>query len=323
MNAFALVDKVQDTFKVGKDKIDKEDEEDDDGVEITEAPKEPKEDTSEPVEMKEPTAPEGEKPPIQKPQESPSDDDISESIGDEEPIGDNEPSEDSEDLPEEMGDDPTEEETPAEEPVKEEAPEEESAPDEDAPTEEPEEEESAPDEDAPAEEEPEEEEAPEEENTEEDALDSESKKPYDVLKEEIKTQLKDQIKKELLRDLGIDINPTKPAVPTLENVNLNNSLLQASQKNNFNKLKKASIIFNKEGLKGLSKKGYSRTDVLKIALLTSKYSINNEVFKAVDSLDFNSFSTFRRYAKSIEKVLGRELDLAERANLDVLLSDMG
>ena len=142
------------------------------------------------------------------------------------------------------------------------------------------------------------------------------------MKEDIKNQLKEQIKKELLRDLGIDITQTKPTVPTLENVNLNNSLLQASFKNNFSKIRNASIIFNEKGLGGLSKKGYSRTDVLKVALLSGKYSINNDVFKAVDALSTTAFPTSRRYAKAVETVIARSLSQVERANLDILLNDM-
>ena len=141
------------------------------------------------------------------------------------------------------------------------------------------------------------------------------KQPFDVVKEDIKKNLKEQIKKELLQDLGIDFTtPTQ----TLNQVNLNDTLV----KSNLNYLKKASKIYQETGLKGLIKKGYSKEEVLKIAFMTNRYSINKSIFESVNELDFYKFSTFRRYSKEIEKKIGRELTLTERQHLDRLLVDL-
>lgn len=140
-------------------------------------------------------------------------------------------------------------------------------------------------------------------------------KPFDLVKEDIKKTLKDQIKKELLQDLGIDFSVPTPGI---ENSNLNDNLV----KSNLNKIKQASIIYKQTGLKGLLKSGYAKTDVLKIAALTGRYSINKDIFLSLDELDFTKFATFRRYAKAVENKIGRDLSIEERKNLDLLVSDM-
>lgn len=154
-----------------------------------------------------------------------------------------------------------------------------------------------------------------EDKTEEDdeaALEEESKKPYDLLKEEIKLQLKDQIKKELLKDLGIEVDQPEPPASSLINVDLNDTLVRSS----LNRIKSACIIAKEVGLKNITQHGYSKKDILKIAELSGKYSINKEMFSVITNLDNLEFSTNRRFAKEVEAKLGRELNTEEREQLD-------
>lgn len=148
------------------------------------------------------------------------------------------------------------------------------------------------------------------------AIEEESKKPYDVLKEDIKKTLKEQIKKELLLDLGIDLGT--PMDVGLADVNLNDSLVRSHITN----IRKASEIVNKSGFKALYKEGYNKTAILKIALLSGKYSINKDVFKVIDSLTIRDYPTFRRVAKAVEQRLGKELSVMERLELNRLIKDI-
>ena len=154
----------------------------------------------------------------------------------------------------------------------------------------------------------------------EEELDEKAKQPFDLVKEDIKKTIKEQIKKELLRDLGIEL----PAVPTqtLQNVNLNDTIVRSNLKNNLNLLRNASKIVNESGIKGLLKKGYCKTDILKIAFMLNKYSINKDVYVTVNDIDFKGFSTFRRFAKEVEKRLNRSLASEERNGLDKLVEDL-
>lgn len=153
----------------------------------------------------------------------------------------------------------------------------------------------------------------------EEKIDIESKKPYDILKKEIKDQLKDQIKKELLKDLGISFDEPSPApLSGLTNVNLNDTLVRSS----LNRVKEACVMSKKVGLRNISKHGFEDKDVLKIAELSGKYSINKEVFKILESLNILQYPTYRRISKEIECKLGRELNLSERANIDTLIKDL-
>ena len=161
-------------------------------------------------------------------------------------------------------------------------------------------------------------ETPEEEKEiDEQELEQDSKQPFNIVKDEIKQKIKDDIKKDILRDLGIDIE-TKPSPTSIDNVNLNDTLLKAS----FNRLKKACIIARDKGYKELSKLGYDKEEMLTIAKISNKYSINNEVFRIVNDLDISEYPTFRRIAKKVESGLGRELSLSERVGLDSLLKDL-
>ena len=307
MAAFSLVDKLQNEKKAFYTEADPEEETPVEEEETEEKKKEKA--PAESVPMKEPIPPEGEE--------------VSEKL----------------DAPEEA---PTNEEAPVEEEAhtNEEAPvEEEEAPtDEEAPVEE----EEPPKDSEPAEEDPEQDAPPAEETPEgdpseevpkeleemgddpavEEEAENDSKKPYDQMKEEIKKNLRDEIKKEILLDLGIDLGENTSA-PSLDAINLNDSLVRSKvAKDKLSKLKFASKIMNEEGLKELFKYGCSRTDVLKIAMLSNKYSINKNLFKIVDRLDDENYSTKRRYAKAVETKLGRELTLDERVGLDILINDL-
>ncbi len=210
------------------------------------------------------------------------------------------------------------EETPVEEPPKDEEPAE-DAPSEDAdapPAEE------TPDEDVPAEEVPKELEEMGEKPVDEQEAEKDSKRPYEEIKEEIKKNLRDEIKKEILMDLGIDVGGT-PRSPSLDSVNLNDSLVNSKiAKDKLSKLKKACKIAREKGFRELYKYGCTRTDILKIAMISNKYSINKEMFKIVDKLNPSNFSTRRRYAKAVENKIGRLLTLDERIGLDLLLNDL-
>ena len=153
---------------------------------------------------------------------------------------------------------------------------------------------------------------------EEKVLEQESKKPYDVLKNEIKEQLKDQIKKELLKDLGIEIEEVKPTPSNINNVNLNDTLVKSS----LNRIRSACIIAKEVGLKNITKHGYTHKDVIKIAELSNKYSINKEVFNAMLSIDSGHFSSVRKFAQNIENKLGRELDAFERIEIDKFVKEL-
>ena len=295
MAAFSLVDKLQNEKTAFYTEAEPEDEEAPIEEETSEKKKE--KEPAESVPMKDPIPPEGE--------------------------------ETSEDL------EAPAEEAPVEEAPVEEAPVEE-APVEDAPVEEP------PKDSEPVEEDPTEDAPPAEETPEGDPADEvpkeleemgddpaveeeaeeDSKKPYDQMKEEIKKNLRDEIKKEILLDLGIDIGGT-PSTPSLDSVNLNDSLVRAKiAKDKLSKLKLASKIMIEKGLKELFKYGCSRTDVLKVAMISNKYSINKDLFKIVDQLNDEKYSTRRRYAKAVESKLGRDLTLDERAGLDILINDL-
>jgi hypothetical protein len=160
-----------------------------------------------------------------------------------------------------------------------------------------------------------------EEGPEDEALEEEAEKPYKILKEEIKNDLKQQIKKELLKDLGIDIEEESSRVPTLQDVDLNDNVIQSSLRRNFNTLRKASTIIKNQGMKGLLKNGFSQRDVLKIAFISNKYSINKDIYKILGDFDILKFPTFRRCAKSVESKLKRPLTAKERESLDKLLKD--
>lgn len=149
-------------------------------------------------------------------------------------------------------------------------------------------------------------------------LDEKSKQPYDAIKEEIKIKLKDEIKKELLRDLGIDLDSPGSSLSPLDNANLNDTLVKSS----YNRIKSACIIASEVGLRNIPEYGFNQKDILKIAELSGKYSINKEVFKVIHDLEKHRFPTFRRFAKEIEKKLGRDLDLSERESVDSLVCDL-
>jgi hypothetical protein len=156
-----------------------------------------------------------------------------------------------------------------------------------------------------------------EDSPNEEALEQEAKKPYNVIKEEIKLKLKEEIKKELLRDLGIDID-TKPTPTSVDNVNLNDSIIKSS----INRIKSACIMAKEVGFKNIAKHGFSNKDIVKIAEISGKYSINKEVFNAIGDLERYKFPTFRRFAKAVELKIGRELSSVERVNLDALVKDL-
>jgi len=151
-----------------------------------------------------------------------------------------------------------------------------------------------------------------------EVLEEESKKPYDVIKQDIKDQLKEQIKKELLRDLGIEVEPVKPTPSSLNNVNLNDTLIKSS----LNKIKSACIIAKEVGLRNIVDHGFTYKEVIKIAELSNKYSINKEVFNAILSLDNFSYPTERRFAKAVELKLERELSINERNILNEIKKDL-
>jgi len=156
----------------------------------------------------------------------------------------------------------------------------------------------------------------------EEEAEKDSKKPYEEIKEEIKKNLRDEIKKEILMDLGIDIGTQ--SVPSLDKINLNDSLLRGKiAKEKLRKLRLASKIVMQKSLKELYKYGCTRTDILKVAMISNKYSINKDLFKIVDILDNKEYLTMRRYAKAVEKKLGRKITLKERVGLDILINDLG
>ena len=62
--------------------------------------------------------------------------------------------------------------------------------------------------------------------------------------------------------------------------------------------------------------------MLKIAYLSNKYSINKDIYKIVNSLNLSDFSTFRRFAKKVEKKLGRELGTKEKQDLDNIVKEL-
>jgi len=311
MAAFSLVDKLQNEKTAFYTEADPEEDEE---VPVEEDEKKEKE-PSEKVPMKDPIPPEGEE--ESEDLEAPTEDEVPAEVPAEEPV---------EEAPveEEPVEETTEEEVPAEEaPTEEET---EELPKDSEPAEEDPEEDAPPAEDTP---EGEEEDVPAEleemgeEPVDEEEAEKDSKKPYEEMKEEIKKNLRDEIKKEILMDLGIDI-AERPSSPSLDSINLNDSLMRAKiAKDKLSKLKLASKIMMEKGLKELFKYGCSRTDILKVAMISNKYSINKGLFKIVDKLDSNNFSTKRRYAKAVEAKLGRVLTLEERVNLDLLMNDLG
>lgn len=293
MAAFSIVDKIKGAFGV-KAKTENSDDilfdENEDGEKDTKKEDKEKFDT---VPMKDPELPEGEEAPISPP-------DLDAEKPAEAPVKKETPSE----------------ETPSEETPSEDNKEEESSPDKD-PTEEPD----LGDEPLPEEVKDLGEDSPEESPAEESApvdspeIEEEAKKPYEVMKEEIKKTLKEQIKKELLRDLGIDLGEKMDT--GLADVNLNDSIIKSHVS-----IKKAKEIIKNSSLKDLFKSGYDKTSILKMAMISGKYSINKDVFKIVDALEVKSFPTFRRIAKEVEKKLGRDLSVAERLSLDNLIKDI-
>jgi len=325
MAAFSLVDKIQNEKTAFYTEAEPEDE--DAPVEEDTEEKKKEKEPSEKVPMKDPIPPEGEE--VSEDLEAPTE----EAPAEEAPVEEETPAEEAptEEAPAEEA--PVEEETPTEEAPAEEVPAEEVPAEE---TEEP------PKEEAPAEEDPEEDAPPAEETPEgesedvpaeleemgedpavEEEAEKDSKKPYDEMKEEIKKNLRDEIKKEILMDLGIDIGE-RPSSPSLDSINLNDSLMTAKiAKDKLSKLKLASKIMMEKGLKELFKHGCSRTDVLKVAMISNKYSINKDLFKMVDKLDNTKYATMRRYAKAVEANLGRKLSLEERVGLDLLINDLG
>lgn len=331
MAAFSLVDKIKGAF--GKKSKTEDPDVLFDDTEDEEKSDEPVKEKFDNVPMKDPQLPEGEDAPIdppslddeEKPAEAPvkkEEDSLSEETPTEkpsleEPAKEEPPKEDApvEEPPKEDAPVP-----PAEEPVTEDVPKEEltkDAPDKD-PTEEPDlgdtSTEPLPEEVGDMTEEnkdipPSEEEAPVDPELEEQA-----KKPYNVLKEEIKKTLKEQIKKELLRDLGIDMGNAMDV--GLSDVNLNDSIIKSHV------IKKASEIVKKSGFKSLYQEGFDKTSVLKIAMLSGRYSINKDVFKVIDTLNIKDFPTFRRIAKTIETKLGIQLSVVERLELNRLITDI-
>ena len=283
MAAFAVVDRVTDTLnKKAKTEVEED-------KEIPEEDTiEEKKEKFDPVEMKDPSLPEGEEAPI----DTPNLDEVE--VKPEAPVK-KEPLEDEKPVEETSDKDPTEEpnlEEDKTEPLPEDI------------------------------KEMEKEEAPVEEElpVEDTKIEEESKKPYNELKEEIKKTLKDQIKKELLQDLGIELGT--PMNQGLDNVNLNDSIIQSKLKNEYANIRKACEIVKKCGLRSLYEIGYNKTAVLKIAMLSNRYSINKDVFKIIDSLNIKDYPTFRRIAKAIESKLGKELSIEERLNLKKLIIDI-
>ena len=329
MAAFSLVDRLQNDKTAFYTEAEPEEDKTDEEVPVEEDKKEEKE-PSESVPMKDPIPPEGdelpedEETPAEPVEEAPEDleapteeEPVDEAPADEAPAdeapADEDPTEEEptegEPADEAPADEPAED--PVEDPPKDEEPADEN-PNEDAP----------PTEDSPEEDVPAELEDMGDEKVDEEEAEKDSKKPYDEIKEEIKKNLRDEIKKEILLDLGIDVGGT-PSAPSLDGVNLNDSLVRAKiAKDKLSKLKLASKIMMEKGLKELFKYGCSRTDTLKIAMISDKYSINKDLFKIVDKIDNASFSTRRRYAKAVEKKLGRDLTLEERVGLDLLLNDL-
>lgn len=291
MAAFALVDKLNNDktafyTEAEPEKEDKDKEE----VPVEETDKK---EPPESVPMKDPIPQEGEEAPVEEA-----------------------PKEDNSEAPAEDSKKEDTEEVPAEEPPKD-SPEKEEEPavEEDAP---------------PAEETPDvaPEEVPKEleemgkEPVDEDQAEIDSKKPFDQIKEEIKKNLRDEIKKEILMDLGISLG-NKPSVPSIDTVNYNDSLVKSKvAKDKLSKLKMACKIANEKGLKELLKHGCTRTDILKVAMVTNKYSINKDLFKVIDKLDPSDYPTRRRYAKAVESRLWRHLSFEERVSLDILLNDL-
>ena len=160
-----------------------------------------------------------------------------------------------------------------------------------------------------------------ESNPEQEAIvEEKAKKPYDLVKEDIKQNLKDQIKKELLEELGIEFKKDAPSA--LQNVNLNDSIVHSKLKNSLDTIKKVSSIIRKEGYRSLIKLGYTKTDILKLAFISGKYSINKDIYKIIDGLNFRDFSSFRRLAKAVEVKLGRDLEIDEKYEIKKLLKDV-
>jgi len=161
-------------------------------------------------------------------------------------------------------------------------------------------------------------EPPVEEEIPEEELAEETKKPYDKLKEDIKETLKHQIKEEILKELGTKII-NAPELP-----HRNDNLVHSSKLEKIaEKIRVAASIMKKEGFTGLYKNGYSREEVLKLAFLSNRYSINKDLFKTVNKLGKSTtFATFRRYMKAVEADLNRDLTMNERRALELLLQDV-
>ena len=87
-------------------------------------------------------------------------------------------------------------------------------------------------------------------------------------------------------------------------------------------IKKGCVIAKDEGFKELFKLGYDKGEVLGIAKISNKYSINNDIFRIVNDLDTSKYITFRRFAKDVEKNLDRDLTITERVGLDSLMKDL-
>ena len=154
--------------------------------------------------------------------------------------------------------------------------------------------------------------APMEEDVGDDKLEKVEKVPYDVLKKQLKENLMNQIKKELVEEMGLKPEDFKN---TLEDVNLNDSIIQS---NLVKKVKKAKELIRKEGVSSLLKNGYSSSDILKIAYISKEYSINMDVFKVINALNIKDFPSFRRYTKAIESKLNRELKILEKVEINKL-----
>jgi len=149
-------------------------------------------------------------------------------------------------------------------------------------------------------------------------IEEEARKPFDFIKDDIKESLKEQIKKELLEELGFKTKSN----PYISDINLNDNIIDSRLKTDFNKIKEASSIIKKKGFKELYKLGFKHLDVLKLAFMSKRYSINKDIFMIIGSLNPDKYSTFRRYCKAIEGKLGRELAINERANVEKLVREV-
>lgn len=152
-------------------------------------------------------------------------------------------------------------------------------------------------------------------------IEEEAKEPYDTVKKDVKDTLKEDIKKELLQEFGVKEKKEEPS--RLDNVDLNDTLVHSSKLSKIlPRLKKAKIIIKNQGWNKLASEGFSKSEILKIAYLSNRYSINKEVFAAIDTINIKDFLTYRRIFKAIEQKIGREISVGEKIEIKKLFKDL-